>query len=101
MKQGSPFEKQRIAVSEPRHRRQMVWKCIRDMQFGRRGRVPTRVVVICDESGEPCGTPTEQHQRRRRHFTNVLNVRSQFDGPELAEVRQRKTDADLGCANIS
>ena len=29
-----------------------VWKCIRDMQFGRRGRVPTRVVAICDESGE-------------------------------------------------
>ena len=38
-----------------------VWKCIRDMQLGRRGRVPTRVVAICDESGEPCSTPTEQH----------------------------------------
>ena len=25
-----------------------------------------------------------------------LNVRSQFDGAELAEVRQRETDADLG-----
>ena len=24
----------------------MVWKCIRDMQFGREGRVPTRVVAI-------------------------------------------------------
>ena len=73
-----------------------MWKCIRDMQFGRRGRVPTRVVAICDESGEPCSTLTEQHQRWRRHFTKVLNVRSQFDGAELAEVRQRKTDADLG-----
>ena len=40
-----------------------VWKCIRDMQFGRRGRVTTRVVAICDESGEPCSTPTEHHQR--------------------------------------
>ena len=39
-----------------------VWKCIIDMQFGRRGRVFTRVVAICDESGEPCSTPTEQHQ---------------------------------------
>ena len=37
-----------------------VWKCI--CQFGRRGRVPTRVVAIGDESGEPCSTPTEQHQ---------------------------------------
>ena len=33
-----------------------VLKCIRDMQFGRGGRVPTRVVAICDESGEPCST---------------------------------------------
>ena len=72
-----------------------MWKCIRDMQF-RRGRVPTRVIAICDESGEPCSTPTEQHQRWRRHFIKVLNVRSQFDGAELAEVRQRETDADLG-----
>ena len=38
--------------------RKKVWKCIRDMQFGRRGRGPTRVVVICDESGEPCSTLT-------------------------------------------
>ena len=62
--------------------------CIRDMQFGRRGRVSTRVIAICDESGEPCSIPTEQHQRWRRHFTKVLNVRSQLDGAELAEVRQ-------------
>ena len=78
-----------------------VWKCLRDMQYGRRGRVPTRVVAICDESGEPCSTPTEQHQRWRRHFTMVLNVRSQFDGAELAEVRQRETDAELGTVPTS
>ncbi len=28
-------------------------------------------------------------------------MRSQFDGSELAEVRQRKTDADLGTVPIS
>ena len=78
-----------------------VWKCIRDMQFGRRSRVPTTVVAICDESGEPCSTPTEQHQRWRRHVTKVLNVRSQFDVAELAEVRQRETDADLGTVPTS
>ena len=71
------------------------------MQFGRRGRVPTRVVAICDESGEACSTPTEQHQRWKRHFIKVLNVRSQFDGAELAEVRQRETDADLGTVPTS
>ena len=104
MKQGSPPENQRIAGSEPRQGgrrraflgRKKVWKCIRDKQFGRRGRVSTKVVAICDESGEPCSTPTEQVQRWRRHFTKVLNERSQFDGAELAEVRQRETDADLG-----
>ena len=79
-----------------------VWKCIRDMQFGRRGsRVPTRVVAICDESGEPCSTPTKQHQSLRRHFIKVLNVRSQFDGAELTEVRQRITDPDLGTVPTS
>ena len=66
-----------------------MWKCIRDMQFGRRDIITTIVVAICDESGEPCSTPTEQHQRWRRHFSKVLNVRSQFDVVELAEVRQR------------
>ena len=78
-----------------------MWKCVRDMQFGRRGRVPTTVVAICDESGEPCSTPTEQHQRWRRPFTKLLNVRTQFDGAELAEVRQRETDADLGTVPTS
>ena len=77
------------------------WKCIRDMQFGRRGRVFTRVVAICDESGEPCSTPTEQHQHWRRHFTKVLNVRSLFDLVELAEMRQRETDVDLGTVSTS
>ena len=59
------------------------------------------MVAICDESGEPCSTPTEQHQCWRRHFTKVLNVRSLFDGVELAEVRQRETGADLGTVPTS
>ena len=108
MKQGSPSEKHRIPGSEPRYRRQKksileekVWKCIRDMQFGRRGRVPTRMVATCDENGEPYSPTAEQHQRWRRHFTKVLNMRSQFDGAELAEVRQRETDADLGTVPTS
>ena len=65
------------------------------MQFGRRSRVPTGVVAICNGSGEPCSTPTEEYQHWRRHFTIVLNVRSQFDSAEQAEVRQRETDADF------
>ena len=54
------------------------------MQFGRRGRVSTRVVVICDKSGEPCSTPTEQHQLWKRYLTKVVNEMSQFDGAEPA-----------------
>ena len=44
-----------------------VWKCIRDMQFGRRGRVPTRVVAICDESGEPSSIPTAPSLEKTLH----------------------------------
>ena len=60
------------------------------MQF--RVTVPTGVVEICDESGEPSSIPTEQHQ---------CQDRSQFDDAELAEVRQRETDADLGTVPTS
>ena len=57
-----------------RFRGKKVWKCIRDMQFGRRGRVPLEWLpsVMRVENS----TPTEQHQRWTRHFTKVLNVRS-------------------------
>ena len=38
--------------------------------------MPARVVTIQNEDGRPCDTVTEQHERWRRHFDQVLNVPS-------------------------
>ena len=56
-----------------------VWKNIRDLQLGRRGRYPIRVITVNDEDGNLCVTRGEQQDRWRRHFTSVLNIRSHFD----------------------
>ena len=66
-----------------------VWKCIRDMQYGRRGLVPSRLATVVDEEGKPCTTAEAQQQRWRRHFTNILNVQSQFNEAEIKKTRQR------------
>ena len=72
----------------------VVWRCIRDMQHGRRGLVPKRSVTIQDEDGNPCITPKAQKQRWQRHFTKVLNVQSQHSMEEVQRVRQRTTTED-------
>ena len=66
-----------------------VWQCIHDMQRGRRGPVPTRTAAVRDEDGTPCKSAPAQHQRWRRHFSSILNIRSQFSLEELEKVRQR------------
>ena len=66
------------------------------MQRGRKGIQPSRIVTINDENGVPCTNPNEQHQRWRRHFNNVLNVRNQFDAAELDKVQERGVDDTLG-----
>ena len=45
-----------------------VWKCIRDMQRGHRGLLPSRSVVIHSKNGELCSSSASPHQRWRRHF---------------------------------
>lgn len=72
-----------------------VWKCIRDMQRGRRGLRPSREVNIHNEDGEPCKTTDAQHQRWRQHFNSVLNIRTRFAATEMDRVRQREVKADL------
>ena len=56
-----------------------MWKCIRDMQHGRRGLVPARLATVVDEEGNACTTVEAQQQRWRRHFTKILNIQSQFN----------------------
>ena len=52
--------------------------------------------MIEGENGEPCSSCILQHQRWRRHFTTVLNVRSQCDATAMEKVRQKEMDEDLG-----
>ena len=66
-----------------------MWQCIRDMQYGQRGLVPSRLTTVVDEEGNPCTTPEAQQERWRRHFCKILNVQSQFSVDELDKVRQR------------
>ena len=72
-----------------------VWRCIRDLQRGRRGLRPSVNVTINDEYENPCRTPLAQQQRWRRHFSAVLNIHSQFDPAELEKVVQRPVRPDL------
>ena len=66
------------------------------MQRCRRGLLPVKSVTIEDEDGVLCTSTVTQHQRWRRHFSKVPNVRSPFDDGELGHVRQREVDQTLG-----
>ena len=72
-----------------------VWKCIRAMQYGRRGLRPARTGCIRDEVGNCCTSQADQHQRWQRHFTEVLNVRSKFEGEESPKIRQHLVRQEL------
>ena len=61
-----------------------VWRGIRDLQYGRRGLVPTRVVAVDDEKAIHAVILL----LNRRHFTTVLNVCSHFDLQELDFLEQ-------------
>ena len=56
------------------------------------------MVSIEDEDGVPCVTTDTQHQRWRRHFNSVLNIRTSLVAEEMESVHQREVKADL--ANI-
>ena len=72
-----------------------MWKAIREMQRGRRGLLPCRMAVIDDEEGVPCSSKDAQHQRWRRHFSKILNLRSQFEEEVLESVRQREVNGSI------
>ena len=72
-----------------------VWKCTRDMQHGCRGLRPSRVMTIEDDDGMPCVTTDVQHQHWRRHFNDVLNIKTRFVAEEVESVRQKEARADL------
>ena len=73
----------------------VVWKCIREIQRGRRGLVPVRTRSVRDEEGHTCSTPQQQHDRWRRHFSNLLNIVSEIDVTELEQARQRPPRTEM------
>ena len=75
-------------AEQSRFGRKEVWKCIRDMQYGRCGLVQSRLSTIVDECNNPCTTLEDQQQRWRRHFTKILTVQSQFNVEEIDKARQ-------------
>ena len=49
-----------------------------------------------DENGKSCNIPELQQQRWRRHYSNVLNLQSEFYVEELERVRQRPMRPEMG-----
>ena len=90
------FKKKATEVERVGFGGKVVWDCIRDMQLGKRGRIPSQMVTVNDENDVPCLSVDAQHQRWRHHFIKVLNVVSQFDACEMELVGQREVITSLG-----
>ena len=54
-----------------------------------------RSATVNNEDGSVCATMEARGERWRRHFTQVLNIHSQFSEEELCRVRQRPVRAEL------
>ena len=89
------FQNKVMEAQSGRFGGKIVWRCIRDIQRGRRGLVPRRSVTVRNEDGTPCNTPQEEQQRWNRHFSKLLNVQSQFDKYELDKVEQRPLRSEM------
>ena len=89
------FQRKASEAERGRHGGKLLWKCIRDIQRGRRGLVPTRSATIRDEDGASCCTTEAQNERWIRHFSNILNVQSEFSLEELERVEQRPLRPEL------
>ena len=48
-----------------------------------------------DEEGHTCNTPQQQHDRWRRHFTNLLNIMRELDVTEMEQTRQRPPHPEM------
>ena len=87
-------------AKEGRNGGKVVWKCIRDIQRGRKGLVPVNCTRLLDEEGKECKTPRQKQERWRRHFEHILNIYSQFDREEIhraAETRNGGTSNKSCC----
>ena len=89
------FQRKAFEAERGRHGGKLMWKCIRDIQRGRRGLVPTRSATVRDEDGASCCSTEAQNEIWRRHFSNILSVQSEFSLEELGRVEQRPLRPEL------
>ena len=89
------FKKKAEEAHTGRFSGKTVWKCIRDMQRGRRGLVPARLSRVRNRDGFLCTTALEQHQRWREHFTDILNIQTPFNTMEIEKIKQRPLRQEL------
>ena len=68
------FLRKSLEAERGRHGGKLVWRCIRDIQRGRRGLIPARSAMVKDEDGNPCTTNEAQQKRWRRHFTKTFET---------------------------
>jgi len=92
---NSWFQKKAQEAQDGKNGGKVVWRCIRDIQRGRRGLVPVKCVRVRDEEGRECSTPQQQKERWQRHFSKILNIQSQFDEEEIKKARQQPLRANL------
>ena len=57
--------------------------------------MPVMTSSVRDEEGHTCSTPQQQHERWRRHYSNLLNIVSEIDMTELEQARQRPPRTEM------
>ena len=56
-----------VKLQRGRHGGRLVWRCIRDIQRGRRGLVSVRSAAVRDEDSSVRSSPEAQQQRSRQN----------------------------------
>ena len=72
-----------------------VWSAIRSIQHCFRGLRPSTSVALKKADGELCKSADEISDRWQQHFTNVLNIESNFDSSVFDSLRVRPVREDL------
>ena len=90
-----PGDEANFEAERGRQGEKLVWKCICYIQRGRSCLMLMRSAVVKDENGDVCTTTDTQNDRWRRHFSEILNMQSEFDMEELERVKQRRLRPEI------